>query len=116
MAEKYLADADYEIGTVVAIGGTAEVTACKFGDRAIGTVSANPAYMMNSDLDGGTYIALKGRVPIKVTGAIKKGQRLVASENGCAIMATMHQFADVFAIALESNDNPGVKIIEGLVL
>jgi hypothetical protein len=85
LAEKYLADQEYETGTVVSIGGDAEVTACSTGQRAIGVVSANPAYMMNSELEGGTYIALKGRVPVKVTGAVKKGDNLIAGENGTAI-------------------------------
>ena len=115
LAEKYLADADYEVGTVVAVGGEKEVTACQWGDRAIGVVSANPAYMMNSELEGGTYIALKGRVPVKVNGSVKKGQRLIASSNGTAMAAVPHS-NDVFAIALESNDDNGVKIIEALVL
>jgi hypothetical protein len=116
LAEKYLADKEYEVGTVVAIGGEAEVTACKFSDRAIGVVSANPAYMMNSGLEGGTYIALKGRVPVKVVGTIKKGDRLVAADNGCGIHASFHQQSDTFAIALESSSDTGVKVIEALVL
>lgn len=115
LAEKYLADQDYEVGTVVTIGGEKEVTACKWGDRAIGTVSANPAYMMNSELEGGTYIALKGRVPCKVIGAVRKGQRLIAANNGVAVAAVPHA-NDVFAMALESSDETGVKVIEVLVL
>jgi hypothetical protein len=115
LAEKYLADKDYETGTVVAIGGSAEVTACSEGDRAIGVVSANPAYMMNSELEGGTYIALKGRVPIKVEGPVKKSMRLVAGNNGTA-RAIEGSSSEVFAIALESSDDNGVKIIEALVL
>ena len=58
LAEKYLADAEYEVGTVVSVGGEKEITASKLGDRALGAVSANPAYMMNSELEGGTYILL----------------------------------------------------------
>jgi hypothetical protein len=115
LAEKYLADQEYETGTVVAIGGDAEVTASSWGKRAIGVVSANPAFMMNKDLEGGTYIALKGRVPVKVIGRIKKGDELIAADNGCAMMAIPHA-SGVFAVALESNDNEGVKVIEALVL
>lgn len=115
LAEKYLADKEYEVGTVVSIGGEKEVTECQWGDRAIGVVSANPAYMMNSELEGGTYIALKGRVPVKVTGTIRKGQRLIAGNNGTAVAAVPHA-NDVFAIALESSDDNGIKTIEALVL
>ena len=115
LAEKYLADADYEVGTVVAVGGAAEVTASKWGDLAIGVVSNNPAYMMNAGLEGGTYIALKGRVPVKVIGAIIKGQRLIAGDNGCAVAAVPHA-NDVFGVALESNSEVGVKLIEAVIL
>jgi hypothetical protein len=115
LAEKYLADAEYEAGTVVMIGGEKEVTACAWGKRAIGVVSTNPAFMMNKDLEGGTYIALKGRVPVKVIGRVKKGDDLIATDGGCAMIAVPHS-SGVFAVALESNDNEGVKIIEALVL
>lgn len=116
LAEKYLTDKDYEPGTVVSVGGEAEVRATVFGDRAVGVVSTAPAYMMNSELEGGTYIALKGRVPVKVIGSVRKGDRLVATENGCAIHASFHQHSDVFAIALESSDNTDVKLIEAVIL
>jgi hypothetical protein len=115
LAEKYLADADYEVGTVVMIGGEKEVTACKIGSRAIGAVSANPAYMMNAELEGGTFIALKGRVPVKVFGPVNKGDRLIASENGTARVPVISS-SEVFAIALESNNDNDVKLVECLVL
>lgn len=115
LAEKYLADKEYEPGTVVMIGGEKEVTAADVNTRAIGVVSTNPAFMMNKDLEGGTYIALKGRVPCKVYGGVKKGDRLVAGPNGAAI-AAHGNYANVFAIALESNGVDGVKTIEALVL
>lgn len=115
LAEKYLADAEYEVGTVMMVGGEKEVTASRWGKRAIGAVSANPAYLMNEGLEGGTVIALKGRIPVKVVGVIKKGDELIASDNGCAVMAVPHA-SGVFAIALESNDDTGVKLVECLVL
>jgi hypothetical protein len=114
LAEKYLADKEYEVGTVLMVGGEKEVTACSNGSRALGVVSANPAYMMNSELIGGTYVALKGRVPVKVQGTVNKGDRLVAANNGCAIRA--HLSTEVFAIALESSLDAGIKIIEAVVL
>jgi len=115
LAEKYLADQEYEVGTVVKIGGEKEVTASTWGSRAIGVVSANPAYMMNSELEGGTYIALKGRVPVKVIGRIKKGEDLIAADNGYATMAVPHA-SRVFAVALETSDDEGPKVIEALIL
>lgn len=115
LAEKYLADAEYETGTVVVVGGEKEVTASSWGKRAVGVVSANPAFMMNKDLEGGTYIALKGRVPVKVIGSVRKGDNLIAANNGCASVA-VHHSNDVFAIALESSDDTSVKLVEAIVL
>ena len=116
LAEKYLPDNSYEIGTVVMIGGEQEITACTFGSRAVGAISGNPAYMMNSGLEGGVYVALKGRVPVKVTGRVKKGDRMIASEGGVAVTGALHSHNDVFAIALETNDNTDIKLVECLIL
>jgi len=115
LAEKYLADAEYEVGTVVMVGGEKEVTVAQVGFRALGAVSANPAYMMNSALEGGTYVALKGRVPVKVKGSVIKGQRLVAGQDGTA-QSAMGNTADVFAIALETSNDALVKLIECVIL
>ena len=113
LAEKYLTDRDYEIGTVVKVGGKAEVTACTTGSHVIGVVSENPAFMMNSELEGGTYIALKGRVPVKVGGRVQKGDTLVAGQNGYAVSGAE---GHVFGIALESNESESVKYIEAVIL
>lgn len=115
LAEKYLADADYEVGTVMVVGGDKEVTASSWGAHAIGVVSANPAYLMNNDLEGGTAVALKGRVPVKVVGSVRKGDRLIAANDGCASAGIQHS-TGVFAIALESNADTGVKLIEAVIL
>lgn len=115
LAENYLADGEYEVGTVLMIGGEKEVTPCQVGFRAVGPVSDKPAHLMNSGLEGGTAVALKGRVPVKVTGAVIKGQRLVAGPDGTA-QAAFGNNADVFAIALASSNEPGVSIVECLIL
>jgi len=115
LAEKYLPDQEYDVGTVMIIGGEKEITACSQNQRAIGVISDNPAFMMNKDLEGGVYVALKGRVPVKVIGQIKKGQDLIAADNGCAMLA-LSDANRVFAVALETSDDEGIKIIEALVL
>jgi len=115
LAEHYLADAEYVPGTVVIIGGNKEITASRWGKRAIGAVSTNPAYLMNSELEGGTPVALKGRVPVKVIGRVKKGDELIAADNGCATVAVPHA-SGVFAVALESSDDASEKLIESIIL
>jgi len=125
LAEKYLPDESYEVGTVMVVGGEAEVTACQRGQRAFGVISEKPAFRMNENLEGGVFVALKGRVPVKVLGPVTKGDRLVASSNGCAGAAHIllvgqpvkaSTFPDTFAIALESSSETGVKLIESIIL
>jgi hypothetical protein len=110
LAEKYTTDQEYSVGTVMAVGGEAETRASKIGDVAIGVISAEPAYMMNSELEGGQYIGLKGRVPVRVTGPVSKGQCLyVASEEGTASTIASNSMV---GIALETNSDEGEKLVE----
>ena len=105
LAEKYLADTNYEVGTVVMVGGEKEVTAANplFAKSVIGVVSDKPAYLMNDQLSGGTAIALKGRVPVRVIGKVNKGDRLVSAGNGIARAATATEITqwNVIGRALE---------------
>jgi hypothetical protein len=120
LAERYAADAVYEVGTVLIIGGEKEVTTTdQFADtRAAGIVSKNPAYMMNSDAGNDEthpYIALKGRVPCKVVGYIEKGDLLVTSAHpGYATAAKSVSAGAVIGKALETNSS-GFAVIEVFV-
>jgi hypothetical protein len=86
LAENYLADADYLPGTVLVFGGDAEVTAVTTptSTRIAGVVTTQPAHVMNSHLDGPhvSCIALRGRVPVKVMGVVRKGDVLVSAGEG----------------------------------
>ena len=114
LAEKYITDQDYYPGTVVVVGGTAEVTASSEGERAIGVISTAPAFLMNKDADG-QAVALKGRVPCQVVGAVAKGDELVAGNNGHAKRSEYRSY-DTFAIALETSSETVSRVIEVLVL
>jgi hypothetical protein len=114
LAEVYKTDTRYDPGTVVMVGGDAEVTACTEGSRAIGVISTAPAFLMNKDAEG-QAVALKGRVPCKVIGAITKGDALIAGANGVAQRAEVRSH-DTFAIALETSDWDTSRVIEVLVL
>lgn len=99
LAERYAADAPYSEGTVVVFGGEAEVTAStSYAQRSVaGVVSTKPAVMMNSEAGNSQthpYIALQGRVPVKVTGEVKKGDILVASDIAGTATAWDNENAD----------------------
>jgi len=115
LAEKYTTDVNYEPGTVlaVAISGDAESTATwQTGQRVLGVVSTAPAFVMNDEAEG-QAIALRGRVPVKVIGPIRKGQPLICNQDGKGIYGDT---SNSFAIALETNDDPNVKLVECVIL
>ena len=121
LAERYTADADYEPGTVVELGGEQEVTQTT-RPRSVaiaGIVSTDPAYLMNSDLENGVSIALLGRVPCKVVGKINKGDILVSSMTPGHAEAhkDLHNPPAGSAIgkAIESKTGDGPGVIEVLV-
>lgn len=104
LAENYVADAQYEPGTVVEFGGQYEVTLCKNkSTRVAGVVSTNPAYLMNSHQEGEFIIALalQGKVPCKVAGVISKGDLLISGGHGYAIAAIDPKIGTVIGKALE---------------
>jgi len=119
LAEKYLADADYEVGTVVSFGGGAEVTISNSpGDIKIaGVVSQEPAYKMNAGLQGeyAVYVALVGRVPVKVSGPVSPGDLMVSDGNGRAVASASPQLGSVIGKALGSNQDSDnvIEIVVG---
>ena len=119
MAEVYSADADYEPGTVVKIGGEKEITmTTEHADTEVfGVISTNPAYLMNSEAEG-LPVAMTGRVPVKVIGKIKKGQRLVSSDVPGLAWAVDDAEYDVRAIigrSLEEKADGNEGIVEAVV-
>jgi hypothetical protein len=89
LAERFAADAEYEAGTVVEIGGSAEITKCNgdLSENVFGVISTNAAYLMNADAGSNSThppVAMTGRVPVKIVGQVRKGDRLVSAGNGKA--------------------------------
>lgn len=89
LAERFAADDVYEAGTVVELGGTAEITRCDqdLSSDVFGVISTRAAYLMNAASgDNLTHppVAMTGRVPVKVSSVVRKGDRLVSAGNGFA--------------------------------
>ena len=87
LAERYATDTPLETGEVVILGGNEEITKCMEdkSDAVFGVVSNAPAYLMNSTAgnnDTHPAIALKGRVPVKITGQGLAGDRVVSAGYG----------------------------------
>lgn len=123
LAERFEADAVYEPGTVVELGGEKEVTAVKvdLSEDVFGVVSNTAAYLMNSTAGSDEThppIAIGGRVKVKVVGKVTKGARLVSAGNGIARSATKNEATSFNTIgrALENKTTDEVALIEAVVL
>ena len=89
VAERFAADEVMEPGTVVELGGTKEITRATndLSEQVFGVISTNPAFMMNGGAgedDTHPAVAMTGRVPVRVMGCIRKGDRLVSAGDGVA--------------------------------
>ena len=106
LAEKYVADREYSPGTVLVFGGEQEITlASTFNStRVAGVVTTNPAYTMNNNCEGEhvATIALQGRVPVKVSGNIAKGDLMVSGANGRAIANNEARAGTIIGKSLEN--------------
>jgi len=110
LAEKYLADAEYPVGTVMAIGGAKEITAATINSIVAGVVSGAPAFLMNAELQSGTAVAIKGRVPVLVKGAVAKGDKIgTSSTAGIGAVVTEGEY---FAVALEADARTTNTLVE----
>lgn len=119
VAERFASDRPYPPGTVVSLGGVAEITAAAedLTDEVFGVISTRAAHLMNAgagDDRSHPPVALTGRVPVRVVGKIRKGDRLVSAGNGLARAAKKSEVTafNVIGRSLENKDSDG----EGSVL
>jgi hypothetical protein len=89
VAERFAADTELLPGTVVALGGSEEITKVMddLSEDVFGVISTRAAYLMNSQAGNDQThpaVAMTGRVPVMVIGAVRKGDRLVSAGNGFA--------------------------------
>ena len=115
LAERYQTDSDYSQGTVVMIGGEHEITIATWEGRhrLAGIISSDPAYVLNSMLEDSVVVALVGRVPCKVVGAIHKGDPLTISDiPGVATSTKNPEHGTIIGRALENYNSDSVGLIE----
>ena len=122
VAERFAADTEYAPGTVVELGGTAEITQSntELSESVFGVISTKAAYLMNSGAgNNATHppVAMTGRVPVQVTGVVQKGDRLVSAGSGMARSAQPGEATafNVIGRALESKQDAGLGTIEAIV-
>jgi len=122
MAERFEADTVYDAGTVVELGGSAEITLVTddLSEKVFGVISTRAAYLMNSHAGSDEThppVAMTGRVPVKVVGAVTKGDRLVAAGAGQARAAQPGEATafNVIGRSLQDKLDTGIGTVEAIV-
>jgi hypothetical protein len=122
VAERFAADEIYDAGTVVELGGVNEITrvTSDLSDKVFGVISTRAAYLMNSSAGSDEThppVAMTGRVPVKVIGAINKGDRLVSAGNGYARAAQTGEATafNVIGRSLTAKLDSGEGTVEAIV-
>jgi hypothetical protein len=112
----------YPVGTVMYVPediNREAMPACKplepagAGNIPVGTISENPAFLMNNQLENGQPVALKGRVPIRVIGPCMAGQPVYVADGGVASINDAGQSSiHIVGIALVSKDTEEEELVE----
>lgn len=122
VAERFAADQEISPGTVVELGGLAEITVSQqeLSENVFGVISTRAAYLMNSDAgtdDTHPAVAMTGRVPVLCVGPIRKGDRLVSAGKGLARAAKPGEATpfNVIGRALADKSMDGTSKVEAIV-
>ena len=110
LAEKYTTEAEYSVGTVVAVceHEEHEMALATPASVVAGVISEKPAFLMNAEAQG-QAVALKGRVPVRILGAVKKGDKVFVAQDG---LASTEGQGELVGIALESSSDISEKLVE----
>ena len=122
VAERFHADETYQPGTVVELGGPNEITISQseLSENVFGVISTRAAYLMNAGAGtDATHppVAMTGRVPVRITGKVRKGDRLVSAGSGLARAAAREEITayNVIGRALQDKVTEEEGTIEAIV-
>jgi hypothetical protein len=122
LAERFEADNVYLPGTVVELGGAKEITRAvqDLSESVFGVISTAAAYLMNAGAGSDAThpaVAVNGRVPVRVTGTVKKGDRLVSAGAGLARAASRTEITafNVIGRSLEDKTTQDEGVVEAIV-
>lgn len=122
VAERFHADETYLPGTVVELGGPNEITISQseLSDNVFGVISTKAAYLMNAGAGtDATHppVAMTGRVPVRVKGAVRKGDRLVSAGSGLARAARREEITayNVIGRSLQDKLTDDDGVVEAIV-
>jgi len=92
----------------------------ELSEDVFGVISTRAAYLMNGAAGSNEThppVAVNGRVPVKVVGKIRKGDRLVSAGNGLARSGSKTEISpfNVIGRSLEDKFDLGEGTVEAIV-
>lgn len=112
LAEYYTTDTIGPVGTVYCVSSYPEfeVEICNepLSTRVVGVISNRPGLILSTATEG-VLLGLKGKVPVRVVGPVKKGDMLGAAGDGCAFVTTDPNCK--IAVSLEESMSMEEKLI-----
>jgi hypothetical protein len=111
LAELYTTKESYDVGTLVQISTSDLYDIEKNVNDAFGVISDKPGFVLDDGIEG-LPVAMVGKTPVKVVGAIKKGDK-ITSYGSVAIKAKEDD--KIIGIALENKYTEEVELIRCFV-
>lgn len=122
LAERFETDVPLVPGTVVELGGVKEITTAtqELSEEVFGVISTKAGFLMNDGAGSDAThppVAVNGRVPVRVIGAVRKGDRLVSAGGGLARAATKSEITafNVIGRAIQNKTSTGEGTVEAIV-
>lgn len=113
LAEQYIPDEKYPVGTLIKFGGEKDITIAD--DECNGIISERPGFLLDCGLEDSLPVALVGKTRVRVVGEVKKFDKLVLSEIPGIARAKKADSEKVIGIALDSSDNKEEKLVMSVV-
>lgn len=119
VAEKYVCKGNCKVGTLmsVCLDNDIDVEECDqdLSPIYVGVISENPGIKINDGLEGGKYVGLVGKLPVRVRGPVYKGDFLVPTYEGCARAGHINELPYKIGISLEKDLSDGEKLINCII-
>lgn len=113
LAEQYLPDEKYPIGTLIKFGGEKDITIAD--NECNGIISERPGFLLDCGLEDSLPVALVGKTRVRVVGKVNKFDKLVLSEIPGIARVRKKDSEKVIGIALDSSDNKEEKLVMSVV-
>lgn len=108
LAEQYVTDEKYPVGTLIKFGGEKDITIAD--DEVNGVISDKPGFLLDYKLEDSLPVALVGKTPVRIIGKVNKFDKITLSEIP-GVGKVAKEGERVIARALESSDNEEEKLV-----